>query len=174
MQKINWLGSEKDEHDYNHTLTNANTIVQHGLEETNALLGGREDNLNSVTNDGPTSEEYNSKLETSADSSAIEGNSNSARPASHLTSATNNSNSLTSKENDPKPEATALQTSMAASSNFETYKENGSKPEAISPEEGSSISNEKSVTGMVFVCIDLSILHEVIIFQIKICCLLGA
>lgn len=62
MQKINWLGSEKDEHDNYHQLTNATTndaIVQDGSEETNALLGGREDNLNSVTNEGPTSEEYN-------------------------------------------------------------------------------------------------------------------
>lgn len=189
MQKINWLGSEKDEHGNYHSLTNTttnDTIVKHGSEETNALLRGRKDNLNSVTNESPTSEEYNSTLETSADSSAMEGNSNSAKPASHLTPVTNNSNSLTSEENDPKPEATASQTQMAASSNFETYEEDGSKPEAISSEAAASVlpisnatsnSNEKSVTGMVFVCIDLlglSILHVVIIFQIKICCLLGA
>lgn len=43
--------------------------------------------------------------------------------------------------------------------------------EANSPEEETSNSNEKSGTGMVFVCIDLLdlyILHVVIIFQIKI------
>lgn len=189
MQKINWLGSVKDEHGNYLSMKNAttnDTIVQHGSEETNALLRGREDNLNSETNEGPTSEECNSKPETSADSSAMEGNSNSAKPASHLTPVTNNSNSLTSAENDPKPEVTASQTQMAASSNFETFGENGSKPEAISSEAAASVlpisnatsnSNEKSVTGMVFVCIDLldlSILHVVIIFQIKICCLIGA
>nr|XP_034328502.1 uncharacterized protein LOC105321734 isoform X2 [Crassostrea gigas] len=151
-------GSEKDEHDSYHPLPNAttnDTIVKHGSEETNALLRGRKDNLNSVTNESPTSEEYNSTLETSADSSAMEGNSNSAKPASHLTPVTNNSNSLTSEENDPKPEATASQTQMAASSNFETYEEDGSKPEAISSEAAASVlpisnatsnSNEKSVT----------------------------
>lgn len=75
---------------------------------------------------------------------------------------------------------------MAASSNFETYEEDDSKPEAISSEAAASVlpisnatskSNEELVTGMEFVCIDLldlSILHVVIIFQIKICCLLGA
>lgn len=81
MQKINWLGSEKDERDNYRPLTDATTneaIAQHGSEETNALLGGGKDNLNSVTNEGPTSEEYNSKLETCADSSAMESNSNSA------------------------------------------------------------------------------------------------
>lgn len=78
-------------------MTNATTneaIAQHGSEETNALilLGGGKDNLNSVTNEGPTSEEYNSKLETCADSSAMESNSNSAKPASHITPVTNNPN----------------------------------------------------------------------------------
>lgn len=59
MQKINWLGSEKDEHGNYHSLTNTttnDTIVKHGSEEKSSLLEGREDNLNSGTNEGTTSE----------------------------------------------------------------------------------------------------------------------
>lgn len=187
MQKYYWLDSKEDGLDKGKVLKEATTkdTILNGSEETNLLLERHEDNLNSVTNEVLTSDEYNSKSETSADSAAIEGSSNSAKSASHLTPVTKNSNSLTSEGNGPKPEATASQT--VASSNVEPF-EDDSKPDAISSQgvnlnsEASVLpisnatpdSNENLVTGMVFVCIDLLDLSMLSIFQIKTCYLSGA